>query len=63
MFAHRHPAAGAIALAALLVAVVVGGLGMHTTAGKPLADPRKCVEVTDAQGHPLDTVCVPWLVP
>lgn len=51
---------------AVAFVLVLAGLGVAATSATrhapsvPTADPLYCVVVTDAQGHPIDTVCVPW---
>jgi len=60
---RRRPTAVAITLAGLVLAALGALASSRTTAGVPLADPYKCVEITDAQGNHVNTTCVPWFLP
>ena len=46
----------------LTAGMTVLGAASGTLQGTAAAAPYKCVEITDGQGHVIDTICVPYPV-
>jgi hypothetical protein len=51
-----------VALTAGALAALLLTLSHGTPQQQTVADPHYCVVIRDAQGHPINTTCIPWLL-
>lgn len=49
-----------IALSAAAAATLLLTVTQGTRPEATVADPHYCVVIRDAQGHPINTTCIPW---